>query len=272
MALQDEDVLQTFLAAKEENLVSFLRTFVELSAAERAALSMEGPQSADIDEKEFAAAVETFRDVDAVPHATGDVVLEEVELDESVAVRTCAMTAFLTRGMVDIVPTYGNFIGVDESEEGGEGEDVGELARQRQAAEVATTTGDREISSERDGVMGSPATGKGKSLHLPLATAAAASASASGAVESVFDKTRDGCDDSVSDGAIELPGLAVNDVSPGSGAPPGVRNGVFLSATEVNMLLEGGDDEVQPFVIDPYFDYDADPVGRAARLHPRRRV
>ncbi|RNF25993.1 uncharacterized protein Tco025E_01780 [Trypanosoma conorhini] len=286
------EILHTFFHSRDENVGAFLCSFLELSAAERALLVLgesqqrergsAAPQShADAEmftaivqalraeaqnEKERNAAVgSSLEDVGATmqPCATltrvDDVELEEVELEESTALKTSAITAFLNYGFLGLVPDVDNFFG-------GEAEGGSPAAKPPLLEETATpwpveATGPGETM---------PAEGEKREKLLLSLEETAPAAGELGAGPEVLDAAGGADDDDDGSwGDIELPGLAVSP-TPQEFSPDAPRCNVVLSAADLDVLRDG-DCEVRPFVMDPCFDYDADPVGKAARTHPRLR-
>ncbi|KAF5226373.1 hypothetical protein ECC02_000497 [Trypanosoma cruzi] len=311
MAVQGAaEMFKAFFQSKDENMKSFLCSFVELSAAERALLVF-GEQKGEkpggtameshADAEMFTAMVRNFRTdaqngnddntavasikkdgassggagkdreglMQAQQHATSlhldGTELEEEVLDESKALKTSAMTAFLNYGLADVVTTFDNFIG---------GETEAEIALTKKPS-IAEKVMDHRSSVEETGPGGTTPAERSKedgNIVVDEGTTSAVEG-----VQSDWDALREGGgddnsdydddDDDVSFSDVELPGLVVSATL--EELPlKAQRCGVFLSATDLELLRDDDDEEVQLFVIDPCFDYDADPVGRAARTHP----
>ncbi|ORC85614.1 uncharacterized protein TM35_000342260 [Trypanosoma theileri] len=318
----ERDPFQAFFESSEESVSAFLRTFTELSAVERALLTLGDPlklkEETCIDEnvnnlssatmqtlaeaEYFAAAIEAFRvegqelksnsnnkskndDSDSVlplllnnskSFPLNDVELEEeILVDESVALKTSTMTAFLNYGCTDIVPTFDNFIEGDEIQMEEERDIEGKMEENKkkrmfQSKEMSLYNKDlqtedinkEKTSSTLDGAVTSPTD---------------AIIGSSGVSHSLEENTvndteqHDNCDDSddgsgdcVSDSELELPGLTTNtSLQKNNGLME--RCNIFLSTKDLDVLREVVDDEVRPFELDPYFDYDADLIGAAAR-------
>ncbi|ESS67762.1 hypothetical protein TCDM_03463 [Trypanosoma cruzi Dm28c] len=310
MAVQGAaEMFKAFFQSKDENMKSFLCSFVKLSAAERALLAF-GEQKGDkpggtameshADAEIFTAMVRDFRtdaqngndDNTAIASIKKDgassggagkdceglmqarqhtaslhldgTELEEEVLDESKALKTSAMTTFLNYGLADVVTTFDNFIG---------GETEAEIALTKKPSITEKVMDQRSVEETGPGRT-TPAEGSKEDGNIVVDEG---TTSAVDGVQSDRDALREGGrddnndydddDDDVSFSDIELPGLVVGATLE---EPPlkAQRCGVFLSATDLELLRNDDDDEVQLFVIDPCFDYDADPIGRAARKHP----
>ncbi|EAN78280.1 hypothetical protein, conserved [Trypanosoma brucei brucei TREU927] len=274
------EVFQALAVAPQERLESFLSLFTELCPAECALLALREQQQQQSSSKaatDMAGASFTAEDGDFAENvwrrfrerqdhndANGtnshiseamEGELEVVELDESTACRTSSMTAFLEHGMTDVVPTVGVFVeGLQEElEKNREGKEMeGDPA---EPAEESGTNILQEVNGEGSVGYGGVAFEGGPSSD---------SASDAVSVESQESSRSD-----ISFGDINLPGISASGESKGEVPTPCPH--VFLKADEVKGL-EVDEDYVQPFALDPYFDYEATIVGKSVRLHPREFV
>ncbi|KAH9578213.1 hypothetical protein LSM04_008312 [Trypanosoma melophagium] len=321
----ERDPFQAFFQSSEESVSTFLRTFVELSAVERALLTVGDPLKECVGENAgnasfpvkisaeaecFVAAVEAFRakgeekgyinDMDKKEHESifspplnggsfpvTDVDVEEIQLDESSAVKTSTMTAFLNYGCTDVLPTFDNFIQADEKQRKEEKEIEAKVEENNQTVlpsdkktlhceGLHAEDKNKEKSNSVLDSMPSPSTA------ISVDCGDGCSADFHSLEENKINHTEqynncnddendDSFADAVSDGEVELPGLATDSSLKEQDANK-ERCNVFLSTKDLDVLREV-DDEVQPFALDPYFDYYADMIGSTARLNdPRCRV
>ncbi|RNF05525.1 hypothetical protein TraAM80_04447 [Trypanosoma rangeli] len=191
---------------------------------------------------------------------TYDVELEEMELDESAALKTSAMTDFLNRGLVGLLPDFDNFF-VGEREEDGAASMPPLVEKKATQRPVKATSPGEAMPTE------------GRMMHKLLFSVeeivpdAGEVGTEQGVLRSEGDNEGED-DSSLSDIEIELPGLVVDaTLQEFSSAAP--RCNVFLSVTDFDVLRDNND-EVRPFALDPCFD-DPDLVGKVAGAHAHLR-
>nr|CCC93986.1 conserved hypothetical protein [Trypanosoma congolense IL3000] len=274
------DVLQALLGSSQEGLVSFLSMFTELCPSECAllALSEEQQQQKEGVSGEFASSGAPLKPVDN--EIVGDVwrrfmerkggnsslggppgsqasaaargvsfefhaELEDIVIDETAACRTSSMTAFLDHGMTDVIPTVGGLF--DNFQEELEDSKADELIV-NDGAERATIP-----------AVGKPLDGRGTEADEPTTVVEPMLH-----VVAPIDSPRD-TESEISVSDIDLPGVGLR-----SGHEDGFyssRCHAVLDAEEVDALRV--DDDVRPFALDPYFDYEGRHVGMSVRIDPR---
>ncbi|KAH8620684.1 hypothetical protein ERJ75_000042900 [Trypanosoma vivax] len=204
--------------------------------------------------------------LDKVPNAFFEAEdIDSVVLDESAACVTSTMRAFFNYDIADVVPKVDNYF--DGTGLTGEGEPDGR--GDWQPDELVGGAPDNSEMGPQNGTGCAVVAEASSKRHVDPDT------NCDAYFTTTVDESGDYSSSNSSYGEIELPGFD------GFGKPPhhltgavqwdqqflSWGNGHFLSREDVATLRTDGD-EVRPFSVDPYFDYDAIVVGKSVRPFP----